>query len=79
MFLAFVLFSHPFYIYKYYKMGDLNEIVNQDQIKSILESFDGEEQLKELKFYLLTFQPELKEIGIDGVNLAWQIYKTNQK
>jgi hypothetical protein len=60
-------------------MGDLNEIVNQDQIKSILESFDGEEQLKELKFYLLTFQPELKEIGIDGVNLAWQIYKTNQK
>ena len=60
-------------------MGDLNEIVNQDQIKSILESFDGEEQLKELKFYLLTFQPELKEIGIDGTNLAWQIYKTNQK
>jgi|TARA_R110000751_G_scaffold72101_4_gene146256 hypothetical protein len=60
-------------------MGDLNEIVNQDQIKSILESFDGEEQLKELKFYLLTFQPELKEIGIDGANLAWQIYKTNQK
>lgn len=60
-------------------MGDLNEIVNQDQIKSILESFDGEEQLKELKFYLLTFQPELKEIGIDGANLAWQIYNTNQK
>jgi len=37
------------------------------------------EMIKELKFYLLTFQPELKEIGIDGVNLAWQIYKTNQK
>lgn len=60
-------------------MNNLNEIINQDQIEYILENFEGEEQLRELKFYLLSFQSELKEMGIDGANLAWQIYKTNKK
>jgi len=60
-------------------MNNLNEIINQDQIEYILENFEGEEQLRELKFYLLSFQSELKEMGIDGTNLAWQIYKTNKK
>ena len=60
-------------------MDDLNEIIKQDQIEYILENFEEEEQLRELKFYLLSFQSELKEMGIDGSNLAWQIYKTNKK
>jgi len=60
-------------------MNNLNEIINQYQIEYILENFEGEEQLRELKFYLLSFQSELKEMGIDGANLAWQIYKTNKK
>jgi len=57
----------------------LNEIINQEQIEAILKEFKGERQLTELKFYLLTFHSELKEIGIDGSNLAWQIYTTNKK
>ncbi len=60
-------------------MDDLNEIIKQDQIEYILENFEEEEQLRELKFYLLSFQSELKEMGIDGADLAWQIYKTNKK
>lgn len=61
------------------KQSPLNEIINQEQIEAILEEFKGEQQLLELKFYLLTFQSELKEIGVDGSNLAWQIYTTNKK
>ena len=57
----------------------LNEIINQEQVEAILKEFTGERQLVELKFYLLTFQTELKEIGVDGSNLAWQIYTTNKK
>jgi hypothetical protein len=57
----------------------LNEIINQEQVEAILKEFKGERQLVELKFYLLTFQTELKEIGVDGSNLAWQIYTTNKK
>jgi len=60
-------------------MDELNEIIKQDQIEYILENFEGEEQLRELKSYLLPFQSELKEMGIDGADLAWQIYKTNKK
>lgn len=60
-------------------MDELNEIIKQDQIEYILENFEEEEQLRELKFYLLSFQSELKEMGIDGADLAWQIYKTNKK
>lgn len=60
-------------------MDELNEIIKQDQIEYILENFEEEEQLRELKFYLLSFQSELKEMGIDGSDLAWQIYKTNKK
>ena len=60
-------------------MDELNEIINQEQIKAILKQYTGERQLMELKFYLLSFQPELIDIGIDGSDLAWQIYKTNQK
>jgi hypothetical protein len=61
------------------KQSPLNEIINQEQIEAILKEFKGERQLVELKFYLLTFQSELKEIGVDGSNLAWQIYTTNKK
>lgn len=57
----------------------LEEIINEDQIKSILEVYAGERQLSELKFYLLTFREELKEIGIDPSRLAWQIYTTHRK
>lgn len=60
-------------------MSELNEIINQEQIKAILEQYTGEQQLTELKLYLTSFQPELNEIGIDGTDLAWQIYKTNIK
>jgi hypothetical protein len=60
-------------------MSELNEIINQEQIKAILKQYTGERQLVELKFYFLSFQSELKDIGIDGSDLAWQIYKTNQK
>jgi hypothetical protein len=60
-------------------MSELNEIINQEQIKAILEQYTGEQQLTELKLYLTSFQPELNEIGIDGADLAWQIYKTNIK
>ena len=57
----------------------LEEIINQQQIESILSEFTGERQLTELKFYLLTFSDELKELGIDPSRLAWQIYTTNRK
>ena len=61
------------------KQSPLHEIVNQKQIEAILKEFKGERQLLELKFYLLTFQSELKEMGVDGSTLAWQIYTTNKK
>ena len=54
----------------------VTEIINQQQIKDILKEFKGERQLRELKFYLLSFQSELKTIGIDASTLAWQIYTT---
>ena len=57
----------------------LEEIINQQQIESILSEFTGERQLTELKFYLLTFNSELQELGIDPSRLAWQIYTTNKK
>jgi len=57
----------------------LNEIINIEQIKIILDEFSDEELLRELKFYLLTFNDELKELGIDPSTLAWQIYTTNNK
>ena len=60
-------------------MLNLEEIINQEQIESILKEYTGERQLTELKFYLLTFQSELKEIGIDPSRLAWQIYTTNRR
>ena len=56
----------------------LEEIINKDQIESILSHYTGERQLVELKFYLLTFRSELKELGIDGARLAWQIYTTHR-
>jgi len=59
--------------------SELNEIINQDQIKTILQQFQGERQLIELKFYLITFKEELKEFGIEPTQLAWQIYRTNLK
>ena len=52
----------------------LNEIINIDQIRSILKEYSGEKRLLELKFYLIQYHDELKEIGIDPSNLAWQIY-----
>lgn len=58
---------------------ELNEIINQKQIESILRSYTGEHQLVELKFYLLTFKSELKELGVDASNLAWKIYTTNRR
>ena len=61
------------------KQSPLNEIVSQEQIEAILKEFKGERQLLELKFYLLTFQSELKEMGVDASTLAWQIYTTNKK
>ena len=60
-------------------MSDLSEIINQEQIKSILQQYRAERQLVELKFYLLTFNEELRELGIDASRLAWQIYTTNRK
>jgi hypothetical protein len=60
-------------------MSDLGEIMNEEQIKLILDQYTGERQFVELKFYLLTFSEELKEIGIDPSRLAWQIYTTNKK
>jgi hypothetical protein len=60
-------------------MADLKEIINQEQIKLILQQYTAERQLTELKFYLLTFSEELSEIGIDPSRLAWQIYTTNKK
>ena len=60
-------------------MSELSEIISQDQIKLILKQYTAERQLIELKFYLLTFSEELKEIGIDPSRLAWQIYTTNKK
>ena len=53
----------------------LNEIINVDRIKMILGNYKGEKQLLELKFYLLQFRDELKELGIDPSNLAWNIYR----
>lgn len=53
----------------------LNEIINVDRIKMILGNYKGEKQLLELKFYLLEFRSELKELGIDPSNLAWDIYR----
>ena len=60
------------------QMGNLDEIINQEQIESILTQYTGERQLLELKFYLLTFRSELKELGIDPSRLAWKIYTTNK-
>ncbi len=60
-------------------MSDLSEIINQEQIKLILEQYSGERQLLELKFYLIQFKSEFREMGIDPANLAWQIYTTNRK
>ena len=60
-------------------MSDLSEIINQEQIKLILDQYTGERQLVELKFYLLTFNEEWRELGIDASRLAWQIYTTNRK
>jgi hypothetical protein len=60
-------------------MLELEEIISQDQIKSILSQYTGERQLVELKFYLLTFRKELKEIGVDASRLAWQLYTTNRR
>lgn len=57
----------------------LEEIINKEQIEKILEEYNGENQLIELKFYLMTFKEELSELGIDPANLAWQIYTTNKK
>ena len=57
----------------------LNEIISIDRIKLILEDNEGEKQLLELKFYLLQFREELKEIGVDPSRLAWNIYKTERK
>jgi len=57
----------------------LEEIINKEQIEKILEEYKGENQLRELKFYLMTFKEELRELGIDPANLAWQIYTTNKK
>jgi len=57
----------------------LSEIINQEQIESILEEFEGENQLQELKDYLMVFYDELKEIGVDPTTFAWQIYNTNLK
>ena len=57
----------------------LEEIINKEQIERILEDYNGERQLVELKFYLITFREELRELGIDPANLAWQIYTTNKR
>ena len=57
----------------------LTEIINQEQIESILEEFEGEKQLQELKDYLMVYYRELKEIGVDPSTFAWQIYNTNKK
>ena len=60
------------------KMSELNEIISINQIKSILKSSSGEKQLLELKFYLLPFKKELREIGVDPSDLAWNIYRTER-
>ena len=60
-------------------MSELNEIVNTDNIKKLLEKYKGEKQLIELKSYLLQFHDELKEIGVDPSKLAWNIYITKGK
>ena len=59
--------------------AELMELSLQERKIAILEQYTGEQQLTELKLYLTSFQPELNEIGIDGADLAWQIYKTNIK
>jgi hypothetical protein len=60
-------------------MYNLEEIINQEQIELLLKEFKGDEQLSQLKLYLLQFNEELREIGIDAANLAWQIYTLNKK
>jgi len=60
-------------------MLELEEIISHDQIKAILSQYIGERQLLELKFYLLTFREELREIGVDPSRLAWEIYTTNRQ
>jgi hypothetical protein len=60
-------------------MAILNEIISSDHIKIILEQYNGEQQLQELKTYFFTVQDELREIGVDAATLAWQIYKTHRK
>ena len=60
-------------------MSDLSEIINQEQIKLILQQYSGERQLLELKFYLIQFKEEMGEMGIEPGNLASQIYITNRK
>ena len=52
----------------------LDEIINIDQIRSIVNSFSGERQLMELKHYLIQYHDDLNELGYDSANLAWQIY-----
>ena len=62
------------------KMSELklNEIINVDRIKIILGNYKGEKQLLELKFYLLPFKKELRDIGVDPSDLAWNIYRTER-
>ena len=60
------------------RMSELNEIISINQIKSILKSSSGEKQLLELKFYLLPFKKELRDIGVDPSDLAWNIYRTER-
>tara|TARA_Y100000310_G_C20525788_1_gene735958 strand:+ start:594 stop:782 length:189 start_codon:yes stop_codon:yes gene_type:complete len=60
-------------------MTILNEIISSDHIKIILEQYKGEEQLRELKTYFFSVQDELREIGVDGSTLAWQIYIKHRK
>jgi len=59
-------------------MSELNEIISINQIKSILKGSSGEKQLLELKFYLLPFKKELRDIGVDPSDLAWNIYRTER-
>ena len=58
---------------------ELSEIISQDHIESILDQYSAERQLIELKFYLITHKNDLRELGINPTELAWKIYKTNQK
>lgn len=58
---------------------ELSEIISQQRIESILDHYPAERQLIELKYYLITHKEPLRELGINPTELAWKIYKTNQK